>query len=226
MNTECRIGELNGPPFGNWGVETDTTRRKDGHQFQGWCTKHQVCDDDDPGDCTTYCKGTWFQWNSCTTNRAEFRAPNEDFYNYKNHTEQVSTTRKSNLHSNGTANIVVSCPSDDDGDYYADSGGCKELLATGFGITGNQMDLYELDHGLLDDFVGRLRYPKLSAKIRSRDCNIYNCSGGSDGTYRDKYPGSSTRAVSASAAIQITSAEFKDSFGNCCDPLSDPGRQQ
>ena len=110
-------------------------------------------------------------------------------------------------------------------DYYPDSGGCLDVVSNGFSRGGQVMDLWELDHNLGDDFVGRLRFPPLNASINTNHCDMNGCSGGSDGTYKDKYPNSSISSVSAQAGIRIKSAFFDDFAGNCCDPLSDPGCQ-
>ena len=68
VNAECGTAGGDSPwhsiPTGNWGVESNFTRRVDWFQFPGWYP------DDD-----------WLQWNSCTTLLAEFRAPTEDWYN-------------------------------------------------------------------------------------------------------------------------------------------------
>ena len=49
----------------------------------------------------------------------------------------------------------------------------------------------------------------------------YGCGPSSDGTYKNP-KSKTTDAVSAKAAIKMTSATFDDFAGNCCDPLSDP----
>lgn len=223
VDVECGIGESNSPPFGNWGVESDGQRRKDGFQFPGWCKDRRVCEG---GNCKTYCTDDWYEWNSCTSKVPKFAPPNSDFYNHSNHTQQkaVSNT-KPKVHGGGSLEIIVSCPTDSDGDYYPDSGGCLEVVANGISVGGQIMDLWELDHNVGDDFVGRLRFPTLKASINTDDCDTSACSGGSDGTYKDKYPNSSISSVSAQAAIRVTSASFDDFAGNCCDPLSDPGCQ-
>ena len=201
-----------------------TTERSDGDQFQGWCHFHAVCEGE---VCTTYCTDSWYEWNSCTSSVEEFRPPHPGFYNYANNTEEITKFPSTgNVHGNGAISVVVSCPTDTNGDYYADSGGCRDLLATGFSVSGHAMELWELDHGVVDDQIGWLTFPTLAATVDSSDCTVYSCSGGSDGTYRSKISYNSISTVSANAAIQIRSAEFSDAFGNCCDPLSNPGCQQ
>ena len=123
VNVECGINETHSPPFGNWGVVTETQDKRDGHQFQEWCHRSRsLCDNN--GDCKDYCmQKPWYQWNSCTSSLPKFAPPNQDFYNHDDGREQ--TTRKSeNDHSGGTVGISVSCPSDTDGDHYPDDGGC------------------------------------------------------------------------------------------------------
>ncbi len=231
VNVECGLssGEVHSAPFGNWGVDTESTDRRDGHQFDGWCRGHRVCEDDDPDDCTTYCNGSWLQWNSCTTNIPKYAAPNEDFFNYDNGRQQKNKYSSVNAHGGGRTDIVVSCPTDTDGDYYPDEGGCEDVLDRGFSIGGHRMELYELDGWIYhnpffhdDDAVGTLRFPTLRASTSGIRCDIFGCTGGRDGAFQSKKSGSTTK-VSAKAAIQITGAEFEDAFGSCCDPLSDPG---
>ena len=49
VNTECSW--IHSPPWGNWGVDSGYSSRRDGYQFAGW----------KPRD-------GWRQWNSCTKN--------------------------------------------------------------------------------------------------------------------------------------------------------------
>ena len=223
VDEECGISEPNSPPFGNWGVETESTERSDGQQFQGWCHNQWLTDND--GNTEKYCKDGWYEWNSCTTTLARFRPPNHHFYNHEDGTEQKSRYTDDNIHGSGSLNLGVSCPVDTDGDFHADRGGCQDVLDIGFRISGHRMTLYEMDHGLGDDKVGTLKFPTLHASVSGLDCSLYECGKGRDGTYRSKSSGS-IRSVSAKAAIQITSAVFENAFGSCCDPLSDPGCHQ
>ena len=224
VDVECGFssGEIHTAPFGNWGVETESSGRRDGNQFQGWCRWDELCDND--GDCSTYCKDTWYQWHSCTTRLPQYRAPNDDFFNHEDGTEQKSKFSTVNAHGGGRLDLVVGCPLDTDGDYFADEGGCKGALDSGFSIGGHRMELYELDGTRPDDDeVGTLKFPTLHASMSGVRCDIYGCTGSSrDGPFESKESGS-TRLVSAKAAIQVTGAEFVDAFGSCCDPLSDPG---
>jgi len=65
VDVECGAG-AHSAPFGNWGVTSNFDRRRDTDQFRGW--KHL----DGPG--------TKRQWNSCTTQVAQFRTPNASYY--------------------------------------------------------------------------------------------------------------------------------------------------
>ena len=222
VNAECNPLPLgHDAPFGNWGVDTESSGRSDGHQFQGWCRWESLCDND--GNCKTHCKDAWYQWNSCTSNLPQYRPQNHDFYNHANGRQQKSKFNNVNAHGGGRTDIVVSCPNDTNGDYYPDEGGCEDALDSGFSISGHRMDLYELDGSRLDDeAVGTLQFPTLSASTTGIQCDIFGCTEGRDGTFRSKSSGSTTK-VSAQAAIQITSARFVDAFNSCCDPLNDPG---
>ena len=89
VETECP-GGIHSAPFGNWGVKTETSDKKDGHQFDGWCHDHRVINESVPpgvrGRYKTYCGDDWYEWNSCTTNQL-YATPNSDFYNYNNDTQ-------------------------------------------------------------------------------------------------------------------------------------------
>ena len=231
VNAECSSsgGELHSTPFGNWSVDTESSDRMDGHQFDGWCRHHEVCEDDDPDDCRTYCKDSWYECNSCTTKIPKYAAPNEDFFNHDNGRQQKNRYSSVNAHVDGRTDIVVSCRTDTDGDCYPDEGGCEDMLDRGSSIGGHRMELYELDGWFYhnpffhdDDEIGTLRFPTLRASRTGIRCDIFGCTSGRDGTFQSKKSGSTTK-VSAKAAIQIAGAEFEDAFGSCCDPLSDPG---
>lgn len=220
-NIECGLPqETSTAPFGNWGIETESSRRRDGHQFQGWCHNTEGCYTNDTSDCKTYCKKDWYEWNSCT-NDARFAPANRTLYNDDNWTKQKSSQSGANTHGQGRVNLVVSCPADTDGDYIADSGGCEDALDDGFTLTGHRMEMWELDHlRPLDDKVGTLKFPTLKAPKSGTDCDIYGCDGGKVGTFRSKKSG--TAIVSATAAVRVTGARFVDDNGWCCDPLEDP----
>ena len=69
IGVEC--SRPHSPPWGNWGVESRYGRRRDGFQFAGWKPM-----------------GGWRQWNSCTVNHRQWRAPNRDYYNHDGYRSQ------------------------------------------------------------------------------------------------------------------------------------------
>ena len=72
----------------------------------------------------------------------------------------------------------------------------------------------------MDDHVGTMCFPTLSACGSGTNSDTYGCDAGRVGAYRSKYGG--TPAVSAKAAVRVTGALFSDESGLCCDPLEDP----
>lgn len=219
INTECSTSGAHSAPFGNWGVNTESSDRKDGRQFEGWCSYRRLCDNN--GKCKRYCEDGWYEWNSCTFH--EWSPPNDDFYNHDDGTEQKST-RGTNHHGSGSANLSVSCPYDSDGDYYSESGGCAEVLENGFDITGHSMDLYELDGkgriGRLfskDTKVGTLKFPMLKVSTSSDLCDVGSCSESAVGGWSSSSTSKSTSKASAKAAIQVTQAIYSDPYSNCED---------
>ena len=165
VNTECGF---NGP-WGNWGVESAYTRRYDGFQFPGWRTLS--------GD-------PWLQWNSCTNAMPEFQPPNWLYYNDANHRRQKGfrdDAYKYALMWRGVGSTAEDLT-------------CQDIATGVFTVRGSYMDLYELDHGIGDDFVTRLRYPDLSARIECQ--GAFDCSGESPWK-------NSNSNYKASAKIQI-----------------------
>ena len=221
VNEECGWpDELHSAPFGNWGVDTEYSGRVDGHQFQGWCRYRRLTDNN--GQSDMYCEDSWLQWHSCTSDLARFRAPNTDFFNAANGREQ-QTIGGTNGHGSGVIGLNVSCPVDTDGDFHPDSGGCLDLLRRDIPVSGHRMKIYELDGWPLlfndDDWVSTLRFPTLYAPVSGISCDTEWCGGGRTGSFRSSTLGSS-RVVSASAAVEITSASFVNN-GGCCDPVND-----
>ena len=92
------------------------------------------------------------------------------------------------------------------------------------------MELYELDGWWIfrrvglhdDDFVTTLEFPTLTGALSGVSCDIYECTGGRTGSWKNS-TGSDT--VSAQAAVRITGAQFTDPSESCCNPLTDPGCQ-
>ena len=220
-NIECGLPrEFSTAPFGNWGVETETSRRYDGHQFQGWCQRTYACHTNDPTECTTYCNDNWYEWNSCT-NDARFAPRNTQLYNDDNGRKQKSKLSSANTHGSGRLNLAVPCPADTDGDYIPDEGGCKDVLDYTFSLSGHRMELWELDHWRpWDDKVGTIYFPTLTASGSGTNCDIYGCDGGTVGSFRSKNSG--TNIVCATAAVRVTGAVFVNDKVLCCDPLEDP----
>lgn len=176
-------------PFGNWGVESNLGRRRDGQQFEGWHVP--------PGETT-------FQWNSCTT-QWPYTRPNCTYYNYNNCTEQY-TIKLVNSHAGGFDTIPVSCPYDWDGDGYCDSGGCQDL--GGYWIGNNWMDLYELDWPDPDDFITRLTFPNVGVAL---SCTVWSCGFAQSSWYNSyqNYP------VSTQLALAVHWASFSDPANYC-----------
>lgn len=219
-NIECGLPqETSTAPFGNWGIETESSRRYR-HQFQGWCHNTERCYTNDPTKCKTYCKKDWYEWNSCT-NDAKFSPANRKLYNDDNGAKQKSSRSGKNTQGQGHVNFVVSRPIDTNGDPIADSGGCEDALNHGFTLAGHRMEMWELDHRRpFDDKVGTLRFPPLTAPTGGTNCHIYGCDGGRVGSFRSKKSG--TTIVSATAAVRVTEARFVDYNGSCSDALEDP----
>jgi hypothetical protein len=138
VHAECP-GSIHSAPFGNWGVTSNFGRRRDGHQFDGWCHNTYYCDN--WGNCKVDCRDGWYEWNSCT-DISRYQQPNCSLYNSSDCTEQVTSTGFNVL---GTVYLdaPVSCPYDSDEDGFCDVGGCMDMSsvtqASGF------MSLYELD---------------------------------------------------------------------------------
>ena len=164
-------------PWGNWGVSSNTGRKYDGNQFQGW---HPT--------------GGWMQWNSCAAdetkpdqscNRLNFPDFDGDYaYPANNYpfsdpftwndsvpphgtdtcVDQISI-KKANHYGTITRHFIVSEPVDDNCDGIMDSGGCADLDGLIYSIRNNFMTLYELDHpgiGLNDDLVQSLYFSDVS----------------------------------------------------------------
>ena len=71
VGTECGPGHS--PPWGNWGVDSNASWRRDGFQFAGWKPKDG-----------------WLQWNSCTLGDEDWPPPDGRFYNWNGDREQWS----------------------------------------------------------------------------------------------------------------------------------------
>lgn len=90
INVECGpfsiSPEIHSAPFGNWGVSSNySSRVQDTDQFRGW--KHE------DGPLTKR------QWNSCTTAKIKFKAPNCEYYSPPRlHDAVVSRSRHARSH--------------------------------------------------------------------------------------------------------------------------------
>ncbi len=207
VQTEC----TSTPPWGNWGVTSNVGDKHDGFQFPGWKDK-----------------GSWRQWNSCTN---DFRFPfGSEYYNegtyfnqqYSNFRDRFSTGPAT--HGRRAIYRSANCPYDTDGDGECDTGGCSGL--SGYRVLGDiWMSLYELDHGVGDDFVTTLYFP--SPVDLSLTCDIWGCNMSNRSSWRA--PSSSTHpstGVTAEAAFQVEFGEFLDTNGACEEAVyegGDPG---
>lgn len=219
-NVECGPPqETSTAPIGNWGIETESSRR-DGHHFQGSCHNAERCYTNNLNMCKTYCKKDWYEWNACT-NDASFSTANKQLYDDDNGTKQKLSRCGANTHGQGHVNFVVSRPTDTNGDRIADSGGCEDALNHGFTLAGHRMEMWELSHWRpFDDKLGTLRFPTLTAPTGGTSCDIYGCDGGRVGSFRSKRSGATI--VSATAAVRVTEARFADDNGSYCISLEDP----
>lgn len=78
IDEECGPGHS--PPWGNWGVDSNYGRRRDGYQWSGWKRK-----------------SSWLQWNSCTQGR--WAPPNPEYYNDAGHTKQKAAPDDTNSYA-------------------------------------------------------------------------------------------------------------------------------
>lgn len=162
VNVECGEGEIHSTPFGNWGVVSFYGGTTDTDQFRGW--KHE----DGPT--------TKKQWNSCTTDLAQYYPPNCAYYNANGCNTQASSAIV-------THGIVIyrsanQCPQYLDPDDPPLPGCANQTSAS---VTNNNMSLYELDGwqpylpvGNDHDFVENLYFP--STTVNFTNCNYYGCS--------------------------------------------------
>ena len=161
VNVECG-DECYGPlifchtaPFGNWGVYSNYGGVTDTDQFKGW---------NEPS------LDTKEQWNSCTTDVAEYWPPNCDYYNVNSCSTQASTdivTHGTIIYRNSPRPCLapgITPPPD----FYV---GCS-LQGGTVSQTGNYMTLYELDFDG-NDLVTELSFPDTSVTLT---CNYEGCS--------------------------------------------------
>lgn len=210
VDTEC--SGVHSKPFGNWGVRTESHGKIDGHQFQGWCNNHLVQDPENNNRLKLECTDGWYEWNSCTFHG--WSPPNRHFYNYNDHTQQMSTTGISNDHGSGVMWFDAACPSDTNGDGTFDTGGCKDAISGDFTVSGHRMELFELDPLSRDTHVETLRFPDLQIAARDLVCDPDGCVRGVYGDWESPRTRSSP-VTSAQVTVQIRAAFFVDPYGQC-----------
>ncbi len=209
IHAECP-GGVHTAPFGNWGASSPFGAKRNGHQFDGWCSNRYVCDNF--GSCRTDCSDGWYEWNTCT-DIAQYRAPNCYLYNSANCTQQVSTTGVNVL---GTiyGQAAVSCPRDTNGDGFCDAGGCKD--PAGIYLASSYMSLYELDPICCDELVQTVYFPATWIPL---NCTPWGCSpSGSQWVNPNLYDSPpSPPKVSAQFAIVANWGTFSDPNRTCAN---------
>lgn len=181
VNTECDDifipFQWHNPPWGNWGVSSNYGRPRDGFQFPGW----------HPED-------GWLQWNSCTTRRAKFRAPNRRYYNQPKSGPRTHTKQQTTLLHRGSRYATTSWPI-----LLPDSLGftCTNMFTTVNTFHNPYMELYELDYEGNDQVV-RLAYPDFNVRVA---CSSGRCSGRS--TWQSPISGTYYATAEIQARISI-----------------------
>lgn len=180
VNEECG-GGWHSAPFGNWGVDSPHGGRYDGYQFPGW----KISDG-------------WFQWNSCTTKKKEYRAPSpcHRYYNDGRNSEGQCTTQKTTRGSERYAKSIKSY-------YYVHpyTYPCTSLVSGAEVFNDLYMHMYELDSDG-DDSVTKLSYRTVSVPM-SCDDETDSCSGTS-GWYSPYYSSGSETGVTAKIQVKVS----------------------
>jgi hypothetical protein len=195
-------------PFGNWGVSSPYGGKIDGNQFQGWCHNYTACDN--YGWCIYSCGADWYEWNSCTTDRA-FTPPNCTLYNSSNCTQQAST-RGEGAYVGFVLVERRGCPYDTNGDGICDSGGCKPV--TGISVQAGYMTVYEMDAPDEDDLVQSVYYSgnfNISLSCEAGYCFPAQSSWKSPSSYDPPSP----IRLTANIKAVVPWAEFADDSGTC-----------
>lgn len=144
LDLECPDEPWSTGYWGNWGVDSNMGSRNDTTQFNGWKSKNSQR-----------------QWNSCTElSETEYPPPNSSYYNDNNYTTQKGY--QDDWRSYG--NLFL-------GWGYFDCSVYDEYVWT---VTGNYLDLYELDEMTADDFADVLHPGNIDVPI---DCVDNNCTG-------------------------------------------------
>ncbi len=182
VNTECE--GIHSKPFGNWGVASNYGRIRDKDQFRGWWPRHTT--------------STKKQWNSCTTKKAKYRAPNCTYY--RRSVPPTPPYRCDKQYSNdvvthGTLRYrtaVQPCPPP----WWpagSSSSGCRWVGTVG--QASNHMSLYELDPGGGNQLVETLYFPGTSVTLTG--CTKEECPEKTTGWVRMTSSTSSTAKVEA-----------------------------
>ncbi len=207
VHSECP-GSIHSAPFGNWGASSPFGSKRNGHQFDGWCFKRWV--QDNYGNWKFECTDGWYEWNSCT-DVPQYQPPNCSLYNSASCTEQKTATSVNVL---GTyyGEVPATCPSDNDGDGYCDSGGCRDFQ--GIWLGSSYMTLYELDPICCDDLVQTVYFPATWIPLT---CTPWYCPGaGSQWVNPNLYDSPSWPAkVGAQFAMASNYGIFIDRYNTC-----------
>lgn len=129
--------------------------------------------------------GDHWEWNSC---RNDFPPPDCAYYNAAGCTQQISAAADEQLYAafsfvSGTDNVA----------------GCAAFDGSQFTLSGNYMDMWELDPLDDDELVGFLNYPNLTATL---NCTFFDCGPNSSGWQSPT--GGDTGLLSASLQMTVS----------------------
>ncbi len=156
INVECGQGsEGHSAPCGNWGVSSNySTVLEDTDQFRGWKDERSRFDIDLQGPTTK------LHWNSCTTKKAKYHAPNCEIYNDPPQGSMGECMRQKTRDFDDEAKSTVThgslsyrydaraCP--DPATLGTEQWtGCETLVGITVGQFSNHMTLYELDRAFI-----------------------------------------------------------------------------
>lgn len=210
VNVECgHPEETHTSPFGNWAVSSNYSHfLEDGNQFRGW----KPVDD----------RLTKQHWNSCTTGREEYRAPDCDLYNAPGPEGSCRTQSSPSAVTHGrmyyrTRTWMQSCPAGVAAAAPATYYGCRQQ---GGSVTqaGNYMVLYELDGrsggiaGDGHDRVAALRFPGVSVTLT--DCGYDGCPEQVSGWVESGAAASSSSSAQVEAELRMKARAYLE---GACD---------
>jgi len=158
IGVECG-GGVHDAPFGNWGVDSTYGSRSDTDQFAGWWPRNS--------------RGRKKQWNSCTVNHREWRAPNYDYYNDPATGFRTQKADPDNARSYATTSWKGPANTT-----------CEDQFADVYTFRNTYMGLFELDGWFGwrwlndDDFVANLSYGTINIPLRCE--RAWRCGGRSD----------------------------------------------